>query len=155
MKASITLLALAAVGSAAAQVFTPKTDLPQPLERSFSFVVDGKLYAGTGRDDAFEMHNHIWQFDLLVGLDETNPGFSEIKITAADGFLTASIPPEVFQKFEKKGLALELWTTDGRLAESFSLFENEVFDRSRQPAWPLVWVVRAGGRALKSGKIVR
>lgn len=49
-----------------AQIFTPKADLPQPLERSFSFMLDDKLYTGTGRDNEGVMTNHVWQYDVAT-----------------------------------------------------------------------------------------
>ncbi len=68
MKTIFTLFALLAALQLSAQIFTQKKDFPQPLERSFSFMVDGKVYAGTGRDATGEMNNHIWQFDPATNL---------------------------------------------------------------------------------------
>ena len=92
---------------------------------------------------------------LVVGLEEANPGFSGIKITAADGFLTTEVPAEVLQKFAGTGLSLDLYSMNGRLLRAFPLSEKAGFDISGQPVGPLVWAVRAGNRTLKSGKIVR
>ena len=52
--------------STSAQVFTQKTDLPEPRYRAFSFAADGKLFTGCGRDESDVMNNAFWQYDPVT-----------------------------------------------------------------------------------------
>lgn len=45
------------------QVFTQKQDLIEPRYRGISFALDGKLYAGTGRDGQDNMDNAMRSYD--------------------------------------------------------------------------------------------
>ncbi len=45
--------------------FSPKADVPEEngLDRCFSFALNGKVYAGTGRDADAIMNNRVWEYD--------------------------------------------------------------------------------------------
>ncbi len=135
----------------------PKANIAGPRLTPIMCQNGNKAWFGAGQTFT-EIASDFYEVDLtkfLVGLEETNPGFSAITVTAANGILTTALPREVFQKFQKTGLFLDLYTMDGRLLDKFPLSEKGTLDISQQPIGNLTWVVRTGTQVLKSGKIMR
>lgn len=124
----------------------------------WAFGIDNsKAYMSLGWDGS-TFYAETWELemaDFLTALETANPELAAITVTAANGTLTANLPQELAQKYAQQGISLVLYTLNGQKAAAYNLSETPICNITHLPQGAYVWAVQAGGKLLKSGRVVR